>query len=628
MAGSMTKAKTPLKHRLQATRWAFSLAWKFDKWMLVLWLGLSVGLSVLPAVALGYNRTIIAELSAFLLRGTGSIQDVLPEILKLGGILTLIGLSERVNTDLIYMVMYDKYYFGMEGMMMEAVQTIDIKYLLHKDIKDEYLVVVDREGSLNDFMSSFCALCGKLTGIISLLIVAYATSKAIFWGTGAYFLGALLLNLFGFDQVRWHALFLGNDLRISKHYERLPLDIGAGKEIRIFGLKKNILRHWQEAYKGLFAYDVKRSFGLELRAMISGAAFVLCFVGMILFSLPRVAAGSMPPDVFLMLYALGLNVHKTVATLMVDIVRADYGLVFLERQHKFFTTAPMKKPGEAAKKRADADETAPVFQARNLCFGYDDETLVLRDLNFTIRKGETVALVGHNGSGKSTLVKLLLQLYRPTSGELHFWGKPYEEYEQALIRESIGTFFQDFRLFHAPLRENVAFGDVKRIGDDACIRAAIRKGGAEQVLYKLNDDLDHLLLKDVLPYGAELSGGEKQRIGVSRAHMSDKPIMIFDEPASMLDPLAELEQFKNIKEKLSGRTALLISHRVGFARLADRIIVLDKGRIVETGCHDDLMEKQGVYWNFFHQQAEWYQSPYTTGLDFAKEEANAHVQTG
>src|SRR5690606_11913701 len=139
------------KKKIITIGWAFSLAWKFDKKMLLFWVSLSVGLAVLPAVALGLNRDVIAAISNYLLDGSGSFESIASKILYLSLVLTIIGLSARVNEDLVYMMMYDKYYFGMEEMMMDSVQRIDMKHLLNKDIKDEYLAVVNREGSLTDF---------------------------------------------------------------------------------------------------------------------------------------------------------------------------------------------------------------------------------------------------------------------------------------------------------------------------------------------------------------------------------------------------------------------------------------------------------------------------------------------
>jgi ATP-binding cassette subfamily B protein len=206
------------------------------------------------------------------------------------------------------------------------------------------------------------------------------------------------------------------------------------------------------------------------------------------------------------------------------------------------------------------------------------------------------------------LVKLLVGLFAPTGGNLYFHGQSYGGRTRGALIRRVGMFFQDFQIFHAPLRENVGFGDLKHLADDERIHQAMRKGGTEKLSSRFPKGLEQWLLRDVKKDGVLLSGGEKQRIAVSRAHMSDKDVLIFDEPAAALDPIAEMKQFHAIREKIEGRTAILISHRVGFARLADRILVLDGGHLVESGTHEDLMARGGIYADFFHEQAQWYET--------------------
>jgi ATP-binding cassette subfamily B protein len=266
----------------------------------------------------------------------------------------------------------------------------------------------------------------------------------------------------------------------------------------------------------------------------------------------------------------------------------------------------MIKPDDGVKGTADspADEDM-LYKVDNLTFSYENKPAI-QDTSFSINKGEVIALVGPNGSGKSTLVKLLLDMYKPNGGSILLMGRPYDDYHRDYIRSKVNVFFQNFYLFHSPLRENVGVGAIEDMDDEPKLLEAIRKGGAEKLVANLPQGMDTLLGKFQDPSGTELSGGEKQRIASARTHMSNRDILIFDEPASMLDPIAEMEQFNNIRGMLGGRTAILISHRIGFARMADRIIMLDDGRIAETGTHDELMAKGGLYAHFFNEQAQWY----------------------
>jgi len=283
----------------------------------------------------------------------------------------------------------------------------------------------------------------------------------------------------------------------------------------------------------------------------------------------------------------------------------------LERQYRIFGLRKSHK--KTAKKTHELmNDTDIVFEAKNLSYTYKGDKLALDDVSLKIKKGETIALLGMNGSGKSTLIKLLLQLYKPLSGSLHFYGIDYEGLERGFLRNKIGAFFQDYYLFHMPIGENIGFGDINNVNDITKIDAALEKGGATELVKRLEKEKSTFIQKDIEKSGTDFSGGERQKLAISRTHMNDKDILIFDEPASMLDPISELEQFMNIKEKIAGRTSILISHRVGFARLADRVILLDNGKVVESGTHDELIVKDGLYAKFFSEQAQWYENKEVT----------------
>jgi ATP-binding cassette subfamily B protein len=495
----------------------------------------------------------------------------------------------------------------MQQTLMDSLQKVEMTDLLKSEINDEYRFIVGRAGSLTDLISGFCSIIGKLAAILSLMIVAFTSSPMIFTISLIYVTAVLILNFSFTEKIRWNAQKTRKDERTAAYFEKLPQQPGTAKEIRIFENTENVVSQWSKAFERVKANKNQHTFDVELRNFVSGIGFVLFLAIMIIYSLYRVAQGEMAASVFVMLYLLCMSMYTAISGLARNILSFDYGLFALERQHQFFNSAPFRAKTDDNKALPLADDEAPVFDVVDLSFSYGKQTPVIKNVSFQVKKGEVVALVGPNGCGKTTLTKLLLGMYRPDSGTMKLFGKSCSEYSPQDIRGLIGVFFQDFYLFHAPLSENVAYGDMENFHNESKMMDALKKGGAESFLHKLPKGIHTLLGKAIDKSGVELSGGEKQRIAVSRAHMSNKNILIFDEPSAALDPIAELEQFDNIRSKLNGRTAILISHRIGFARLADKIIMMDNGEIAEMGTHDELMARNGLYTHFFDQQAQWYE---------------------
>jgi ATP-binding cassette subfamily B protein len=597
--------------RIKAFIWSFKTAWKISRSSMLLWFGLAALLAVLPAVALRFNRYTLTVISGFL-SGTGgyTYSDVVPPIIALGALMTVIGLSARVNVDLIYIMMYDAYFSGMYVLTMENIQRMKMTDLLKKEIGDEWHYCVHYAGSLVAFTSGLCAVASKAVALIALLVVAFGVSKIIFAIAAVYVAGVFILNFAFTKKTRYQREVDFKESRQIEYYERVSDTPGMAKETRVYENTDEIAAHWAKPYGRRFDAEAGRIRAGAVRDFIGGAGFYIFLIIAVGISLFGVARGSMTPDVFLVLFTLCLNIYTTVSGAAGLIVNFDSGLYGLDRQRAFFERMPMTAPEDERDKYDSPADEDTVFRINDLCFSYSEDAPVLRDVSFTIKRGEVVALVGENGSGKSTLVKLLLNMYRPTAGTVELLGRPYRDYRRDFTRGRIGVFFQDFWLFHQTLRENIGVGGIEDIGEDGKIWDAARKGGAEKLAKRLPGGLETLLKKFMDKSGTELSGGEQQRVAGARAHMNNRDILIFDEPASMLDPIAEMEQFMGIKNMLDGRTAILISHRVGFARMADRIIMLHNGMVAETGGHDELMDQGGLYARFFNEQAQWYE---TTG---------------
>ncbi len=260
----------------------------------------------------------------------------------------------------------------------------------------------------------------------------------------------------------------------------------------------------------------------------------------------------------------------------------------------------------------DAEPKAPAprgFQALevdNVSFRYPTgDTAALDGVSLRVDAGEIVALVGENGSGKTTLAKLLAGLYHPATGTIRWDGVDIATVDPHELRQSVAVIFQDFVRFHVSARDNIGLGHVEAIDDDAAIRVAAMHADADEFLTGLPQGYDTVLGPEFIG-GSDLSVGQWQRVALARAFFRGAPFVVLDEPTASLDPRAEHDLFERIGSLLEGRTVLLISHRFSSVRHADRIYVLDGGRVAETGTHAELMAHGGVYAELFALQAQAY----------------------
>jgi ATP-binding cassette, subfamily B, bacterial len=219
--------------------------------------------------------------------------------------------------------------------------------------------------------------------------------------------------------------------------------------------------------------------------------------------------------------------------------------------------------------------------------------------------GERIALVGENGTGKTTLVKLLARLYDPDEGQILLDGVDLRDYDLTSLRRNIGVIFQDFVRYDFILKENIGVSEIERMDDDVRIREAARRSRADDVAGRLAGGFGQMLGRR-FDGGVELSGGEWQKVALARAYLREAQVLILDEPTAALDARAEYEVFLRFAELTKGRMAVLISHRFSTVRMADRILVLQGGEIVDQGTHEELVTRGGLYAELFSLQAAGY----------------------
>jgi ATP-binding cassette subfamily B protein len=246
------------------------------------------------------------------------------------------------------------------------------------------------------------------------------------------------------------------------------------------------------------------------------------------------------------------------------------------------------------------------FEFQHVSFAYPGSSrMILKDINFKLEPRSRVALVGENGEGKTTIVKLLTRLYDPTAGKILLDGVDLREYDLEDLWKEIGVIFQDFTRYEMTAHENIAVGRIGAGSDPEAIRAAARKSLADQVIRKMPMEYDQIL-GCRFKGGVDLSGGEWQKMALARAYLRDAQLLILDEPTAALDARSEHEVFERFAELTEGKMALLISHRFSTVKMADRILVIENGKIAEQGQHHDLIEQSGHYAEMYELQAANY----------------------
>ena len=396
------------------------------------------------------------------------------------------------------------------------------------------------------------------------------------------------------------------DRRQMNYYADLTVNKDIAKEIRMYDLGGELEARYDSVfsryYKGLKRLIIRENVWQVVFAVISSVLNCF-FFALIAYG---VFQGKFRIGDYSLYTGALTSIASGVTTLITTSATIYEGTLFVDNLLSFLHEKPTVVPRLAVPEHP-AHGCAHTIELRNVSFTYPAAAKpVLDHVNLTLRPGETAALVGVNGAGKTTLIKLLTRLYDPTEGEILLDGRDLRDYDIKELRRLFGVVFQDFGKYAATAEENIRFGNLKRDAGKDAVKEAARHAGADGFIEKLQNGYDTQLMRFFDREGAELSGGQWQKLSIARAFYSDADILILDEPTASLDALAEQEVFRQFDELREGKTTVFVSHRLSSATLASKIVVLENGKIAEEGTHRELMEKNGIYALLFRTQAERY----------------------
>ena len=378
----------------------------------------------------------------------------------------------------------------------------------------------------------------------------------------------------------------------------------AAKELKLFGLRKFLVDRFSRLSDQIYQEDVS----LARRRLLAGSLLSVVgtagYYGAYVFVIWRTVLGLLTIGSLTFLAGAIQQASSNIQQIFSTLSGIADQALFLTDLIAFFEMRP------TIRSKANAlPAPRPIlrgFEFRNVSFAYPGSPrLILNGLNFHLRPGERVALIGENGQGKTTIVKLITRLYDPTEGQVLLDGIDLREYDLEDLYREIGVIFQDFMRYEMTARENIAVGRIEEIDNLPLLRLSAEKSMADEVVARMQGDYDQMLGRR-FEGGVDLSGGEWQKVALARAYLRDAQVLILDEPTAALDARSEFEVFQRFAELTTGKMALFISHRFSTVRMADRIVVLENGRITEDGSHDQLTHLGGRYAEMFELQAASY----------------------
>ena len=494
--------------------------------------------------------------------------------------------------------------------IMAKARTID---MMSYDSPDFYARMenANREagGRPVQIMSSTFSVLSTLISIVSFTVLLFAVSA---WMPLCIIVTAIPSAVINFLYRRKNVNYMfrrSKSRRQMEYYSSTLVNKDLAKEIRMFGLADTFREKYQatfvDYFKGLKRLQMEECFWTIGAAVLTNVVYCLLYI----FLAKGVFSGRFAVGSFSLYTGAITSIGSSVGMLISTTASIYEGTLFINNLIDFLGQKPTITPA--------IDPPVEVKRHQGHTIVFEDVSFrypgaredSLRHINLTIHAGETVVIVGLNGAGKTTLVKLLTRLYDPTEGRILLDGRDIRDYDVEQLYSLFGIIFQDFGKYAVSAGENIAFGNISQDVEQERIREAAAHGGADAFIKDLPLQYDTPLMRYFEETGAELSIGQWQKLAIARAFYGDSDILILDEPTASLDPMAEQMIFEQFNDLRQDKTSVFISHRLSSATIADNILVMEYGQIVERGNHAALMAQKGRYYELFTTQSQRYITP-------------------
>lgn len=586
---------------------AIRLAWTTNRLLTVGLAALTLLMGALPAAIAWIGAAIVdAVVTASQLHGAGGFDTYRHTLFLVGleGLVVTVLAAAQRGQSTCQSLLRAELGQRVNAMILEKALTLELAQFEDSEFYDK-LTRARREAStrpLSMVMRTFSLTQNAVT-LFSFAAILLRFSP----------IAVLLLLVAGLPVFFAEAKFSGDAFRLFRwrspetrrqlYLESALSSDSAAKEVKLFALGPLFLERYRQIFTSLYREDRALTLRRDTWGFALGLLATLTLYGAYGWIAARAIAGSITLGAMTMYLALFRQGQTALSTALGSIGGLYEDNLYLSNLYEYLDQPVPERTGRA---QAGPDPTDGIRFER-VSFSYPDApTPALADVSLHIRPGESLALVGENGSGKTTLIKLLTRLYPPTQGRILYEGLDLTEWDEATLHERIGVIFQDFTRYQLKVGENIGAGDVSAFADRNKWREAAAMGLADPFIQELPAGYDTQLGK-WFQDGRELSGGQWQKIALARAFMrTEAKVLVLDEPTAAMDAAAEAEIFAHFRSLTRERIAILISHRFSTVRMADRIGVLDGGRIVEFGSHDELMALGGRYAHLFTLQAQGY----------------------